>query len=107
MQATTQLKDIINEQNRYVQVVQGGKWWQYWTTGNYLNYEFSTTHYVDDHNLAKIYYVIAKVFYLLLLIISYKFSIYFHLRHYALRADTRGWIIFIHHLCVTLLINLS
>ena len=62
MQATTQLKDIINEQNRYVQVVQGGKWWQYWTTGNYLNYEFSTTHYVDDHNLAKIYYVIAKEF---------------------------------------------
>ena len=62
MQATTQLKDIINEQNKYVQVVQGGKdpWNQ--NRDHYLNYRFLTTHFCDDLELAKIYYAVAKEF---------------------------------------------
>ena len=62
MQATTQLTDIINEQNKYVQVTQGGKdpWNQ--NRDHYLNYRFLTTHFCDDLDLAKIYYEVAKEF---------------------------------------------
>ena len=62
MQATTQLTDIINEQNKYVQVTQGGKdpWNQ--NRYHYLNYRFLTTHFCDDLDLAKIYYEVAKEF---------------------------------------------
>ena len=62
MKATTQLTDIINEQNKYVQVTQGGKdpWNQ--NRDHYLNYRFLTTHFCDDLDLAKIYYEVAKEF---------------------------------------------
>lgn len=62
LQATTQLKDIINEENKYVAVGPGGMWLPYLTTGNYVNYRFATTHYVDDWDLAKVFVAVAKEF---------------------------------------------
>nr|DAR81236.1 MAG TPA: hypothetical protein [Caudoviricetes sp.]DAS01056.1 MAG TPA: hypothetical protein [Caudoviricetes sp.]DAU01919.1 MAG TPA: hypothetical protein [Caudoviricetes sp.]DAX75903.1 MAG TPA: hypothetical protein [Caudoviricetes sp.] len=53
------------------------------------------------------HFVTLQAFYPIVLIVSYKFSIHFHPRLLGGVSDTRGGIIFIHPLCVTLFASLS
>lgn len=72
---------------------------------------------IDARTSSKVFpydFVILHTFYYVVLIVSYKSSIHFHPRLtlgfqtilYIVVSDTRGWIIFIHHLCVTVLHSL-
>lgn len=72
---------------------------------------------IDARTSSKVFpydFVILQTFYFVVLIVSHKSSIHFHPRLtlgfqtilYIVVSDTRGWIIFIHHLCSTLQYNL-